>query len=145
MSVVLRRSPKLLKRLLSAQSMDSTPTKTSTKEAKRKMLFEGDSSSNDQGSKQRKTELINLAYEAVSSDSSLKNVVNVSAFQCSSTGEDLLLNTPKTIAIFCHEPDRYMSGIKLLQEICRKLIDSKIMFCPRILSEEYECYKNAAN
>ena len=57
------------------------------------------------GSKRRKTDFTSLAYDAVSSDSSLSSDVNVSACQCHDTG-DLLLVTTK--AVFCRDPGRYM-------------------------------------
>ena len=114
MSQLLRRSPRLLKRLL-VQSTGSTP-KAPCKLAKRKLSLSDTANDKlegvDQGSKRTKTDFTSLAYEAVSSDSSLSEVLNMTNCHCNSTGEDIVLVTTKDV--FCHDPGRYMCRLKLV-------------------------------
>ena len=73
MSQLLRRSPRLLKRLL-VQSTGSTPKALCKLARPKRKLSPSDTGNDklegvDQGSKRTKTDFTSLAYEAVSSDS----------------------------------------------------------------------------
>ena len=106
MSVQVRRSPRLLKRLLAQPA--STPI-VQRKAAKRKIqLAEGE----DHDSKKRKLDFIHSAYEAVSSDSNLSDELNVSKCHYGETGEQLLMVTTK--AVYYHEPVKYLWHLKLV-------------------------------
>ena len=86
MSLEVRRSPRLLERLLTQGGVCETP-KRSANVTKRQIQLTAEESSHDRSIKKRRRDFVHSAVEAVSTDDDLSSVLNVTVYEVD--GEDL--------------------------------------------------------
>ena len=104
----VRRSPRLLKRMLAHPAASETPKRSGSTSKRPIQLLDDEHST----AKRHKTEkdFVDSAIRAVTTDEHLSSLLNVTV--CQNGGDSLVIATTKMV--YFHEPARHMSHLRLV-------------------------------